>query len=82
MDGGAWQATYSPWGRRELDMTEWMSTYITQKQLERGDAQSKECGRAWCYLVLSIGGIPPPQPAQPVWEEVFKPPTSGIFIEA
>ena len=22
MDRGAWRATYSPWGRKELDMTE------------------------------------------------------------
>ena len=26
MDRGAWQATYSPWGRKELDTTERLST--------------------------------------------------------
>ena len=25
MDGGAWQATYSPWGHKELDTTERLS---------------------------------------------------------
>ena len=25
MDRGAWQDTYSPWGRKELDTTEWLS---------------------------------------------------------
>ena len=24
MDGGAWWATYSPWGRKESDSTEWL----------------------------------------------------------
>ena len=27
MDRGAWWATYSPWGRQELDMTEQLSTH-------------------------------------------------------
>ena len=26
MDRGAWRATYSPWGHKELDMTERLST--------------------------------------------------------
>ena len=26
IDSGAWQLSYSPWGRRELDMTEQLST--------------------------------------------------------
>ena len=25
MDRGAWQATYSPWGRKESDTTEWLT---------------------------------------------------------
>ena len=29
MDRGAWWATYSPWGHKELDMTEQLSTYPT-----------------------------------------------------
>ena len=28
MDSGAWWATYSPWGRKELDMTENTYTHI------------------------------------------------------
>ena len=75
-------ACCSPQGCRELDTTEWLSTYITQEQLERGDAQSKVCGRSWCSLGLSIGGIPPFQHAQPVLEEAFKPPILEVFIEA
>ena len=30
MDRGAWRATYSPWGLRELDMTERHSTHSTE----------------------------------------------------
>ena len=28
MDRGAWQATLSPWGRKESDMTKQLSTHI------------------------------------------------------
>ena len=35
MDTGAWQATYSPWGGKELDMTEWLSTFpIREEKME------------------------------------------------
>ena len=34
MDRGAWKATYSPWGRKELDTTERLNTQHTAKILE------------------------------------------------
>ena len=40
MDRGAWWATYSPWGRQELDMTERLSTHsgcrATREARKRG----------------------------------------------
>ena len=37
VDRGAWRATYSPWGRKELDMTWWLSTWyftkLSQKEI-------------------------------------------------
>ena len=32
MDRGAWQATYSPWGRKELDTTKPVSTHTRTQQ--------------------------------------------------
>ena len=29
MDRGAWQAGYSPWGHKELDMTEWLTLSLS-----------------------------------------------------
>ena len=28
MDGGAWQATYSSWGHKDSDMTEWLHCHL------------------------------------------------------
>ena len=37
MDRGAWWATYSPWGRRELDTTDQLNTAVTSvKDIEEG----------------------------------------------
>ena len=30
MDGGAWQATHSPWGCKELDTTEQLTLLMTK----------------------------------------------------
>ena len=37
MDKGAWQATYSPWGHREMDMTEQLTLWYDKRmELEIG----------------------------------------------
>ena len=33
MDGGAWWATYSPWGRKESDTTEWLQFTCLMRNL-------------------------------------------------
>ena len=35
MDGGAWWTTYSPWGREESDMTEWLHFHFHFHALEK-----------------------------------------------
>ena len=32
MDRGAWQAPPSPWGRKELDTTEWLSYTLLERE--------------------------------------------------
>ena len=35
MDRGAWWATYSPWGNKELDMTEWLTIHRNSERLHQ-----------------------------------------------
>ena len=52
MDRGAWQATYSPWGLKELDVTEW----VTHPRVRKGvwNSQLKCTIHASCgFICLS-----------------------------
>ena len=57
MDRGAWWATKSPWGHKELDTTAWLSTYVPEISVQSVQSLSR-CLTLWDPTDCRISGFP------------------------
>ena len=53
MDTGAWWATYSPWGRKELEMTDMTEhTHIHFVKEYKEDGKTRQIWRRYCKTYM------------------------------
>ena len=57
MDGGAWEATYSPRGRKESDTTAQLTLYFTTGRTQYKMRAPQEIGIIWKWELIWAYGI-------------------------